>query len=878
VALEFCVTRYIAYLDDDASPKPEWLSALLRAFTAHDPSVVAGPIYPVWPRTEPDWLPHKYVGCLTILDHGPNDRWLAGHEFAYGANMAFKTDVLRDIGGFNVGLGRRGGQNLLSEEELEAQLALRQGGHQTFYAAAAGVFHTVHANRLTRNYFRARMAWQAVSALLREPPLKHFDWSQQEIRTAASRLGLSEFVSRLMTYRDADTFSSQLDIIYHLFAVLLESKDLDDLTVEGTFRDPGATEPAGVRQHASASASASYEASAPILPSTKHLIVEGQPAHFFLYTLYAELDSSQLLVFPYPIWHSFDEPLAYIKRSITPALQTLTFVTLDPLIYGASRQAFKRLIQTSGLAFFGILHRLPETTEQVDALREVAPLMTRVMVLAETLVETLQQRFQFTNVSYLPLHPPFAKYVTRDATAIRKKIGVPDGSVVFSVLGEARKGKGIDVLLRALDHVRRDHLQGMFFLIAGRSQHLDRNAIADSFREKDVRHFIDLRSSDHPLKYAVLTEREFGEYVSASDIGLVLYQHEQRTCMSGVAPNYVWGFKPLIAFSDSVIGRTVARNDLGIVVEEESPQAVAEALTRALHLQREGWKPTLACSAYRSEIGPEAVLSRLAATLGDTQGQSAPCLSSSNESLVVQAAQSSPGTADFAEYLSNLPLLHTWDGGLTWNTGGFQAEHLRALHGFLTERLPVSPSLLETGAGNSTVCLLFLNPSRLVSVAPDAELFERIRRYCAAHSISITALDARVSGSEWILPQLALEIRDQPPCFDFALIDGSHNWPMVFVDFCYANYMLKTGGLIMIDDVQLHSVKELARMLSEHPDFRLELDLGKSLVFCRLSETRTLREWIDIPYISRMSTLYAQTTNPYGLDLELKAATSPITR
>ena len=235
VALEACATRYIVYLDDDASPKPEWLSAILRAFTTHDPAVVAGPIYPIWPHAQPEWLPRKYVGCLTILDHIENDRWLSGNEVAFGTNMAFKTDVLREVGGFNVGLGRRGAHSLLSEEEVEAQLALRQRGHRTFYAAAAGVDHAVHPNRLTRNYFRARMAWQAVSALLRDPPLQHSDWSQREIRTAADKLGLRELISKLMTDGDAQTFSAQLDFIYHLFAILLESKDLDDLSVEGMF-------------------------------------------------------------------------------------------------------------------------------------------------------------------------------------------------------------------------------------------------------------------------------------------------------------------------------------------------------------------------------------------------------------------------------------------------------------------------------------------------------------------------------------------------------------------------------------------------------------------------------------------------------------------
>jgi hypothetical protein len=40
--------------------------------------------------------------------------------------------------------------------------------------------------------------------------------------------------------------------------------------------------------------------------------------------------------------------------------------------------------------------------------------------------------------------------------------------------------------------------------------------------------------------------------------------------------------------------------------------------------------------------------------------------------------------------------------------------------------------------------------------------------------------------------------------YDLCLIDGSHAWPTVFVDFCFANACLRQGGLLMLDDVQLH--------------------------------------------------------------------------
>jgi len=438
---------------------------------------------------------------------------------------------------------------------------------------------------------------------------------------------LRELMSKLMTSGDAQTFSAQLDFIYQLFAILLESKDRDDSSVESMFAGSSDMPTTERPYQSSRYADLPYRPNAPILPTTKHLIVEGRPAHAFLYALYGELADSQLLVFPQPMAQNFDGPLAYVQRSVTPAVETLMFVTLEPLIYGPSRRALTQLIRETDVACFGILHRLPDTAKHADAFRDVAPLLTGIIVLAEALGEELRRRFQLNNVFYLPLHPPYARYAMSDAARIRARIGVPPGNVVFSILGETRRGKGIDVLLEALDHVQRDDLRNMFFLIAGRSEGFDGDAISSRFRQKEVCHHVDLRSSDHPLNYAVLTEREFGEYVCASDVGLVLYQHEQRSCMSGVAPNYVWGFKPLVAFANSVIGRTVARSDLGIVVEEETPQAVAGALTYALHMQRRGRKSTSLCDKYRSEIDPRAVLDRLATILsggqrGNRQGSS----------------------------------------------------------------------------------------------------------------------------------------------------------------------------------------------------------------------------------------------------------------
>ena len=98
----------------------------------------------------------------------------------------------------------------------------------------------------------------------------------------------------------------------------------------------------------------------------------------------------------------------------------------------------------------------------------------------------------------------------------------------------------------------------------------------------------------------------------------------------------------------------------------------------------------------------------------------------------------------FEEYHQNIPLLHSWTvprymGGdevtPICNTGGFGRWHLESLYNFLHNELSEGAVFLETGAGNSTITLLFLKPTRLVSISPDAAVFERIQRFCKDNDI-----------------------------------------------------------------------------------------------------------------------------------------------
>lgn len=206
----------------------------------------------------------------------------------------------------------------------------------------------------------------------------------------------------------------------------------------------------------------------------------------------------------------------------------------------------------------------------------------------------------------------------------------------------------------------------------------------------------------------------------------------------------------------------------------------------------------------------------------------------------------------FRAYIEDLPMLHSWDGGKTWNSGGFSASQLKAVHGLIGAHFARRPvRVLETGAGNSTITFLHLDLDRLISIAPSADLRERILGYCTEHGIDTSRLDYRLERSEIELPRIALG--SDPPVLDVALIDGGHGWPTVFVDFCYVNMMMKSGSLIFLDDVQIYAVAELSRLLEMQPGFALRDELGKLQVWEKEDDRRFLPEHSREPYIIKMT-------------------------
>lgn len=162
-------TEYIAYIDDDAIPKPDWIEQILHVIREGGPALIGGRILPSWEAPLPAWWPSSLRGSLSIIEAEGQGEYRSadlpkGLE-PYGANMIVHLPTLRKIGGFGQGSGRVG-DTLLSDEEVQLAWRLQAAGYSARYDSRIVVQHQIQAARLTPSWLLSRLYWQGVSAVV----------------------------------------------------------------------------------------------------------------------------------------------------------------------------------------------------------------------------------------------------------------------------------------------------------------------------------------------------------------------------------------------------------------------------------------------------------------------------------------------------------------------------------------------------------------------------------------------------------------------------------------------------------------------------------------------------------------------------------------
>lgn len=149
VGLAAATSDVVAFVDDDATADPRWLSSLMEAFAVNDDVLgVGGPVVPVW-EAERRWLSDELlwvVGCTYSghrADAGPIRNPI-------GCNMAFRRRELIALGSFATGFGKRGhALETCDETELALRLGRAHGTDRIRYVPGARVHHLVPATRIS---------------------------------------------------------------------------------------------------------------------------------------------------------------------------------------------------------------------------------------------------------------------------------------------------------------------------------------------------------------------------------------------------------------------------------------------------------------------------------------------------------------------------------------------------------------------------------------------------------------------------------------------------------------------------------------------------------------------------------------------------------
>lgn len=210
----------IVFLDDDAMAEPGFLAAHLLAFSQEpQPVATGGRIYLRWPLKRPDWVPQSQESFYSGLDLGDEPGLLTFPKYPYGANMAINRNLLIEIGGFSVELGRRG-RSLISGEERDLFLRISQLNELVMYVPNAVVHHYVLEERTERKWLLRRSLAQgrsdiAMSAIATGKPAFPRLAARTALHWARSGKHLVKFLKAVIIRNDSDEIMRCACVMLH---------------------------------------------------------------------------------------------------------------------------------------------------------------------------------------------------------------------------------------------------------------------------------------------------------------------------------------------------------------------------------------------------------------------------------------------------------------------------------------------------------------------------------------------------------------------------------------------------------------------------------------------------------------------------------------
>jgi glycosyltransferase involved in cell wall biosynthesis len=161
-ALELVTGDVVALIDDDAVADERWVEELVSVYEERDAIAAGGKMTPLWVAGKPEFLPEEFYWLVGVTHRGFAE---PGEEVrnTFGSNISFKTEIMRELGGFESQVGRQGEKNLQAHETEFCARMREEYGKGVIYNPEAKVGHKVFEWRTDKQWLLERSFWQGYS-------------------------------------------------------------------------------------------------------------------------------------------------------------------------------------------------------------------------------------------------------------------------------------------------------------------------------------------------------------------------------------------------------------------------------------------------------------------------------------------------------------------------------------------------------------------------------------------------------------------------------------------------------------------------------------------------------------------------------------------
>ncbi len=120
---------------------------------------------------------------------------------------------------------------------------------------------------------------------------------------------------------------------------------------------------------------------------------------------------------------------------------------------------------------------------------------------------------------------------------------------------------------------------------------------------------------------------------------------------------------------------------------------------------------------------------------------------------------------------------------------------------------------IETGSGKTTLLFSHLSKQHLVFALDKGESISKVRNSKLFNPTNITFIEGPTQRT---LPKFYFKCDS-----DIILIDGPHGYPFPDIEYFYLYPTLKTGGLLIIDDIMIPSINRMFEILKADAMYQL---------------------------------------------------------